>query len=461
MTMRHAILAFVLVVTAPTASAAHAVQFDLDVDPTRAGAWRIDLPLAVYREAAFADLRDVEARNGRDEPVPLGPVPLRWGAPHAPTLRTVPLSPFLLPRLDATAPPSGDRIRLLIEQDASGTLRRIDLASDASDGAVMPGAPADLLLDTGEGEDARMALDMALDPAAGPALRARVQVLASDDLDTWRTVGEPQSLLRLDQGGRVLERRQIDLDGLHERYLLLRRIDGDGTLPVAALSLRLRGQPARLDDWPQSAVVDAAFERGGAAGEFLYRAPGPIPVDAVEVVPADLNTVATVQVDSRDGRDPGWRPRHQGTAFRVAFEGSETGSLPARIDVARAREWRVVTDPPLARPPALRLSYTPDAWVLLAQGPGPFRLLAGSAESKRPDWPLERALDALASQAGPGFSPPLATPGPAIERDGDAARDTAPPPPPWPRIALWGVLGLGAFAVIALVLRLLRERPPA
>jgi hypothetical protein len=457
MTILRALLAVALAGAAPAAIASHAVQFALDVDPARAGAWRIDLPLAVYREAVHADLRDVEARNGRDEPVPLGPVPLRWGAPDAPVLREIPLSPFALPRLDA-APPSGERIRLQVEQDATGALRRIDLTRAA---AADTHAAADLLLDTGDSDDLRIALDVALDAAAGTALRAQVQVLASADLDAWRPIGAPQALLRLEQGGRVLERRQLDLGGLRDRYLLLRRTDGDGMLPVAAVGVRLRAQPARLVDWPQSQVVEATFERGGDPGEFFYRAPGPIPVDTIEVLPADLNTVAEVQVASRDTTDRGWQPRHAGTAFRVAFEGSETSSLPASIPVVREREWRIRSDPPLARPPVLRLGWTPDAWVLLAQGPGPFKLVAGSADSRRPDWPLAQALDALALQSGPDFTPPKTTPGPAVVRDGDAARKPTPAPLPWRRIALWGVLVLGALAVVALVLRLLRERMPA
>ena len=455
MTIHRVLLALVLAGAAPATLARHAVQFELDVDPARAGAWRIDLPLAVYREAVYADLRDVEARNGRDEAVPLGPVPLRWGAPEAPALREIALEPFALPRLDS-ALPSGERIRLRVEKDPSGALRRIDLDSAAATDAT---AAADLLLDTGDGNDLRIALDVALDAAAGPALRAQVQVLASADLDVWRAVGAPQALLRLEQGGRVLERRQLDLGALRDRYLLLRRIDGDRALPVAAVGLRLRAQPQRAVDWPQSQVVEADFERGGKPGEFFYRAPGPIPVDAIEVLPADLNTVAEVQVESRDGTDRAWQPRHAGTAFRVAFEGSETASLPARIPVAREREWRITTEPPLAQPPELRLGWTPDAWVLLAQGPGPFRLVAGSADSQRPDWPLTQALDALALQSGPDFTPPKATPGPAVVRDGDGARQAAPAPLPWRRIALWGVLVLGALAVVALVLRLLREGP--
>ncbi|MCE3003830.1 MAG: DUF3999 domain-containing protein [Xanthomonadaceae bacterium] len=457
MTIRPALLALLLAAASPVASAAHAVRFPLEVDPQRAGAWRIDLPLAVYREAAHGDLRDVEARNGRGEPVPLGPVPLRYGAPAASALETVSLTPFALPPLGGTAP-SGAQLRLLVERDAGGTLRRLDLSES---GAPAAPAGAELLFDAGSGEASLHALDVALDPAGGPAQRARVVVLASDDLDTWRPLGPSQALLRIEQAGRLLERRTLDLGGQRARYLLLRGADGAALPPVAQVALRLRHQPPLVADWPQSQSIDAAFVRGGAAGEFIYRAPGAIPVDGLEVVPADLNSVAEVVVESRAADDRPWVRRQSGTVFRVAIDGEESGSLPVRIDAVREREWRITTDPPLAQPPVLRLSFTPDTWVLLAQGPGPFELRAGSAESRRADWPLERALDAMAAQSGPGFRLPLATVGEAVQLDGVAALTPAPTPPPWWRIALWGVLLLGALAVVVLVLRLLRERAPA
>jgi hypothetical protein len=453
MRMHSIALAVLLAAAAPAANAAHAVRLPLDVDPQRAGAWRIDLPLEVYREAAYGDLRDIEARNGRGDVVPLGPVPLRFGAPPATPLEAVTLQPFALPALGGDSP-SVAQLRLLVERDAGGTLRRLDLA----EGAAPASRGAELLLDAGSGEAARVALDVTLDPTGGPAQRARVVVLGSDDLDVWRTIGAPQSLLRIEQAGRVLERRTLDLDGERWRYLLIRATDGATLPPVAQVVLRLRRQPPALADWPQSQSVDATLDRQGNAGEFFYRAPGPIPVDGLEVVPADLNSVADVVIESRDAPDQPWVGRHRGTVFRVAVDGEESGSLPVRIEIARHRDWRITTDPPLAQAPSLRLSFTPDTWALLAQGPGPFELRAGSADSKRPGWPLDTALDALAAQSGPGFRLPLARVGAAVPLDGPGALTPAPEPLPWRRIALWSVLLFGALAVVVLVMRLLRER---
>ena len=437
------------------AFAGHAWQFDTDVAGARAGAWRVDLPPQVYDRVLHADLRDLEARNAAGEAVPFGPAPLRYGAPATPALETIELPLFALPRLEPGMPDAA-RLRLLVERDAAGTLRRIDLTENGTTPVAN-----DLLLDTGSGEVELIALDVALSPAAGDRLRARVAVLASDDLDAWREVGAPQGLLRLAENGRLLERRALDLGGIRTRYLLLRRLDGADGLPVQSASLRLRRQPARISDWPQSQVVDAEPIGSGEPGEFFYRAPGPIPVDSLEVIPADANSVAEVQVESRDAEAQAWRARHAGSVFRISVDGDEVGSLPATTGPARERLWRVHSTPPLARAPRLRLGYTPDSWVLLAQGEGPFRLVAGSADGRRADYPLERVLDQFAAQIGPAFRLPIATVGEPRALDGEAALTPAPTPPPWRRIALWVVLVLGALAVVVLVLRLLRERAPA
>jgi hypothetical protein len=436
------------------AIAGHAWQFDTDIEGGRAGAWRVDLPPQVYAHVLHADLRDLEARNAAGEAVPFGPAPLRYGAPATPALESLDLPVFALPRLEPGVPDAA-RLRLIVERDASGTLRRIDLAEGA--GATIAN---DVLLDTGSGEVELIALDVALSPAAGSSLRARVAVLASDDLDRWRDIGAPQSLLRLDEGGRLLERRALDLGGIRARYLLLRRLDGNDGLPVQSVSLRLRRQVARISDWPQSQLVDADPIGSGEPGEFFYRAPGPIPVDSVEVMPADVNSVAEVRVDSRDADSAPWQPRHAGSVFRIAVDGDEAGSLPATIGTTRERRWRISSDPPLSRAPRLRFGYTPDSWVLLAQGEGPFRLVAGSADGQRAVYPLERVLDQFAGQFGPGFRLPIATVGEPRALDGEAALKPTPTPPPWRQIALWAVLVLGALAVVGLVLRLLRERAP-
>jgi hypothetical protein len=216
----------------------------------------------------------------------------------------------------------------------------------------------------------------------------------------------------------------------------------------------------QVADWPQVREVDAEPAGSGAPGEFFYRAPGPIPVDAIELIPADLNSTAEVAIASRDDDAAAWTGRAGGTVFRVAVDGGEAGHLPWGLPAVRARQWRVTSDPPLSREPRLRLSYTPDSWVLLAQGPAPYRLVVGSLDAVRPDYPLASVLDQLARQRGPGFALPLAAVGVGGPLDAQALVPAAEPLP-WRRIALWGVLVAGALAIVVLVLRLLREREPA
>jgi hypothetical protein len=435
------------------AQAQFAWQMPLDTGGERAGAYRIDLPPQAYRQVLFADLRDLQARNAAGEPIPFGPAPRRYAAPLPPPVETRVLAQFELPRTPAAASP--EQLHLQIERDAAGVLRRIDL-----DGAPASTPGGDILLDASGGDAQLLSLSLTLRVDAAGSFRAVVEVLASDDLEHWRALGAAQTVLVLQEGGRTLERRTLDLGGTRASYLLLRRVDADGALPVGEVLLRSRRQAERVVDWPQSLAVDAELAGAGVAGEYFYRAPGPIPVASVDVVPADANSVAEVTLHSRDADSQAWRVRASDTVFRIDVAAGEASGNPMEVGVARERLWRVTSTPPLARAPRLRLSYTPDSYVLLAQGPAPYALVAGSLQAVPAAYPLERVLDQLSSQFGPAFRIPLARVGAVSALAGPDLLPIPPAPLPWRKIVLWSVLVLGAAAVLTLVLRLLREGAP-
>ena len=94
--------------------------------------------------------------------------------------------------------------------------------------------------------------------------------------------------------------------------------------------------------------------------------------------------------------------------------------------------------------------------MLLAQGPQPYRLLAGSVRAERPDYPVDAALAALGAARARDWQPPLATLGDGSAAAGDAAlRDDRGPD--WRRWLLWSVLGIGALLVLVVSLRVLRQ----
>ena len=125
----------------------------------------------------------------------------------------------------------------------------------------------------------------------------------------------------------------------------------------------------------------------------------------------------------------------------------------------RSRDWRVDLAAPITHAPTLELAYTPDRFVFLAQGAGPFRLVAGSATTHHNDAPVDVALRQLRSSAGNEWMPPLAGLGARTELRGAQALTATPAarPDTWKTWLLWGVLVAAAAVVGGLALSLLRK----
>jgi hypothetical protein len=110
----------------------------------------------------------------------------------------------------------------------------------------------------------------------------------------------------------------------------------------------------------------------------------------------------------------------------------------------------VDTRPALGKAPTLQLQYRPERFVLLAQGPRPYTLVAGSVRAAREDYPVQAALAAL-------DRPPQ----PAALGEGREAGGAAAMAPKrgedWQRWVLWAVLAVGAGLVLMVSLRVLRH----
>jgi len=425
----------------------HAVQWPLQLEAD-APAHRLTLTVEVYAQLTDPGLGDLEVLNAAGEPVPFGPVPPPALPPSEPTSVSVPW--FVLP-----PPPRGgtrdDTLRLRVERDADGRLRQLD-ASVPDSASATAAAGHDLLLDLSALGD--VAVDaLQFDWTRADDVSARFRVAGSDDLVGWNVLKPQAGLVDLQQGGHRLLRRDIELPATRHRYLLLSRLDGGAALQPTAVSARL-ADPARPAVDP-FAWLELDAPGGSAEAGWTYRLPGPMRVEQVQVALGSANSVADVQLFSRDDDDAPWRPRGQGIAFRVDDSGSPIESDALTVHGVRDRQWRLLATPRLDRAPSLRVGHAPDQFVLLSRGDGPYRLVAGSADARRPAYPVERLLTEIGERRGGSeWQLPSADLGPMQPFAGDAALVGALP---WQRWLLWGVLLSGAALVIGMVLKLVRS----
>lgn len=426
-------------------------------------AWQVELTAEVYAAVRDAQLRDVAVLDAAGQPVPI--------APHvAQTTSVAQATDIELPQfaLPVSAPGSGaaETLSLHVERGPDGRLRRLDAEVGAGQappaGQISVGA-GDILLDASTLKAPVDSLWLDWDPS-GASIVAHFSVSGSDDLQQWHTLVSGATVMSLQQDGNVLVRHQIALNGAPAKYLRLQSAEGEQ--PPSGLRVRARTlahstltQPALV--WLDAHAEGAAPATDGKPAAFTYQLPAPLAIDALKLELAGANSLARVRIASHasvDDRGP-WQTRAEFTAFRLRQGDIESvNDEIATSGGARAQVWRVEPATPLDQAPSLRVAFRPDRFVFLAQGSGPYRLVAGSARARRADYPVDIALTQLRRKLGADWQPPLATLGKRAVLQGEHALTAAPAPPDWKTWLLWSVL-VGAAALIGgLALSLLKSR---
>jgi hypothetical protein len=422
--------------------------------PGDSSAWQIDLTPEVYAAVRSADLRDAEVVNAAGESVPMAPRAVQF---MTPTANDVDLPLFVLPPAAESGAGPGDALQLHIERDASGRLRRLDAVTSAAAAAL---ANADIVLDA-SGFDAGIE-SLWLDWNHATDVNARFDVGGSNDLQQWRPLAANAIVMSVRQGGNELARHRIALDGARVKYLRLHRLDAGSAIVELNVRAHLLArstliQPARV--WVDAQPLPAPAGENPAPGtsSFRYRLPAPLAVAALKLELATDNSLAQVRVSSGAPRVS----RADFTAFRLRQD--DTVLVNDEIEIAptpRTQDWVIESTTPLDHAPTLRVAFRPDRFVFLAQGNGPYRLVAGSARAHRGDYPVDAALAQLRARFGNDWQPPLATLGARATLLGDAAYTPVPEPThrDWKTWLLWSVLVGGAALIGALAMSLLRKQ---
>ncbi len=324
------------------------------------------------------------------------------------------------------------------------------------------GRPSQWLLDAHR----RVELDrIDIDPAALPAdARFHLSVQSSDDLQSWIERGQGTEIVSVKRGVEAVEQHTIALGGgTPARYYRLSLRAGDVAPWDSAQTPRVELRGSYTDPlaeriaarhWLTLSATPASAASGGGV-TYDYALPAALPVEAARIVLAGDNTVARFSLLDRD--DASQRQLAMITAVRIGADESEDPSTA--FATVRVQHLRLHTDTPLSQPPSLRVAWRPDVFVFLAEGDGPYSLLAGSYAARRGDYPVDAALERMRPQAAAGapWQPPLAMIGAVSDAAGAAALVAPKTPYDWTRALLWLVLIGGALLVAGMAWSLLRQ----
>jgi hypothetical protein len=240
--------------------------------------------------------------------------------------------------------------------------------------------PTAYLIDASKLEDRLAAFVVDWNAAPGTEV-VRVSVEASDDLQGWWQVAGA-SVVRLSQGGRVLEQPRVALGSATKAKYY--RMTWSG-----ASDFRLRSVRAELTSEVRRApreTLTVAGRAGEKPGEFVFDLGARLPVEALRIVPAEPNSVAQLAILTREPLQTEWRRVTSAVFYRIERNGTQVESPALDIGRHAAREWMARTDPNAggigSTPPRLEVQWRPRQVVFVARGPGPFRLAFGNPDAK-------------------------------------------------------------------------------
>lgn len=411
-------------------------QWPISLSQPDAGAYRIALTEAVYRNAHDPGLRDVTVIDANDQPVPA--MLFAADTPATGKAQQVTVPWFALP--DAAALPNSE-LRVISERASDGRVLRVEAREVA--GTTSAPAPQSWLVDASALRSPLAALRLGL--PAGAQVEARLRVEGSDDLMNWRVLASDVGILQVTRDGQALGQTRVPLPQ-SARYLRVTQTTGE-PLPLTAISAETGpAAPVVARQSRDYAPTTIAHDRRA----FEFSVDGLQPFDQADVV-LPGNSAVSWRLESRDNAENPWQLRAGPWAqYRI---GDAQRSRPQLLAPIRQRQWRLVSDVAVAETPKLRLSWQPDVLMFVASGKPPYRVVAGSVQHQRQDAPLGDLLAGIRADRGADWQPAIAT----IQGDGEAGDpDALRVPHDWKNYALWAVLLLAALLVVAFAVSLLR-----
>lgn len=422
-------------------------QWPLNLSVDDGGAYRVVLTPELYEHIQRGDLRDVTVRNSAGFEVPtavIGPEePMAAGPRH------IDLPFFKLP-------PDYRNSRSWIvsrETKTEGQIKYMQTEHTSS----WSGPSAGVLVDVSRVREPVLALHMEWPDQAPDALDpidVTVMVETSQDLERWETILKSGRLVDLqNETGHVLK-NTLEFSGA-KKYLRVRPVKGSEFIEftaVAALALSSKADPT----WEWTGLKGKATQEDNRT-IISYTSPGRYPIEKADIV-LDTNSAAEWTLESRDSDKATWRHRAgPWIGFKVDGEVQRRSAIQELGTRQRDRQWRLVSSAPTQAVPELRLGYRPEVLIFLAEGDGPFSVVAGSTDGQITTVPLRRLLSTLKGSFSPDWMPSPAYFGERAVLDGDAATTPPEESPEWATWLLWGILVLGSAFVAGLAIYLLKN----
>lgn len=420
--------------------------YRLEIDGS-AAIYRLPLPVEAYRTVVRRDLGDIRVFNSDGERVPHAVRRPQTAEERKTVAVELPFFP-ISSEVDDLG--SSGELDVMVADD--GTIVRIT----SKDGAMVAenAVVHDYIIDLSGLNRGVDELEFELAGTDNSYIRS-ASLQHSDDLNTWRSLVDNATLARLDYGGHSLDSHTIKLPNRRLDYLRFHWLEDPGGLQIRRVRARLNSVPGSVDrTW--SEVDGRRSEENKEA--FLFDTKGLFPVDRVNIVLPEDNTLIEAALSSRMDEKSDWRRRYTGLFYNLQVNGNRLQSGSVNVPSSADRYWRlqVKTRGGMgSRIPKLQFAWIPNHLYFLARGAGPFTLAFGNGQVGAPGRPIDALMNVLGEEKASGLvgEAKLAE---AVSLMGERAR-AHELVIPWQRILLWTVLIAGVLVIGTMAWRLLRQ----
>lgn len=289
-------------------------------------------------------------------------------------------------------------------------------------------------------------------------LLAMFRLATSDDLVSWKTLKQQAAISDVRYGGHRLLTDTISLKAGTGRYLRLQQTDSGPAVPV----VRIEGQLQPEGRAPIRAFVQLAGKAvTDKPGVFEYQTSGAFPIDRINLVFNQANSMAQATVSSRNDSTTEWERRFKGLFYRIDVDQTSLTSNPQSVTISMDRDWQVRVDASESTignvVPRLEIGYRPHDLYFIARGSGPFTLAYGSTQVKPLKVNVAALFDGINRQRKQEIARWVRPQREQITLGGPQRLSPQPKPLPVRRIVLWSILVAGVLIVAFMAMRLARR----
>ncbi|MBI3562538.1 MAG: DUF3999 domain-containing protein [Gammaproteobacteria bacterium] len=424
-----------------------AYGYNLEVDGDGA-IYSLTLPEDVYRGMTRPDHGDLRVFNSRGEAVPQL---LRREQKKITTAHSdIVLPIFPLYASEQTQSPGRNLNKLHITTDEQGAVIDINYGKTTANARKLSG----YLLDVSGLETVPNALLLQW-PDQQPDFVVGVQVEASEDLDHWQTLISSASLSNLHYANNQLIQQRIELPLHKHKYLRLTWDKPDALTLSQVMAQFPESVQAQPRQWIQitstPVIVSDSKEQ-----VFGFDTQGYFPVDRVNLVLAQHNTVLRAKLESSANANGPWQEQYTGIFYDLQYEGKLLQTPELSIASSVHRYWRLRVAPGETKfngMPMLKLGWIPEQLLFTAQGEAPFLLAFGGIKIAPTNSVLGQLIN-VDSIANTGQMIKPARLAARITLGDSSVLEPPQPPLPWKKWILWAVLVIGVLVLALMAYRL-------